>query len=82
MNNTLADYTEVHIDYSPLRVSNSMIQQNVENGTFVYTTRLTFDASDDGSGVHTIAVDLFVAGYANFKRTEIFQANRKNESDS
>ncbi|XP_052280020.1 uncharacterized protein LOC127877806 [Dreissena polymorpha] len=80
MNNTLADYTEVHIDNSPPRVSNSMIQQNVINGTFVYTTRLTFDASDDGSGVHKIAVDLFVADYANFKRTEIFQANRKNES--
>ncbi|XP_052278482.1 uncharacterized protein LOC127876967 isoform X2 [Dreissena polymorpha] len=80
MNNTLADYTEVHIDNSPPRVSNSEIQHNALNGSFPYTTRLTFDASDDGSGVHKIAVDLFVADYPNFKRTEIFQANRKNES--
>ncbi|XP_052278483.1 LOW QUALITY PROTEIN: uncharacterized protein LOC127876968 [Dreissena polymorpha] len=80
MNNTQPDYTEVHIDNSPPRVSNSMIKTNVVNGSFVYTTRLMFDASDDGSGVHKIAIDLYVGNQTKAKRRELFQANRKNES--
>ena len=39
MNNTKADYTEVHIDNTPPRYADPKLQKNIENGTFTYTSR-------------------------------------------
>jgi hypothetical protein len=39
MNNTLADYTEVHIDNTPPRVANDHLHVNIVNGTYEHTSR-------------------------------------------
>jgi hypothetical protein len=39
MNNTRADYTEVHIDNTPPRVADTKLWINVENGSYTYTSR-------------------------------------------
>ncbi|WAR10294.1 hypothetical protein MAR_035370 [Mya arenaria] len=40
MNNTAVDYTEVHVDNTPPRLSDQRLQENVKNGTYTYTSRL------------------------------------------
>lgn len=39
MNNTLADYTEVHIDNTPPRLDKVDWKMNIQNGTYVHTSR-------------------------------------------
>jgi hypothetical protein len=39
LNNTLADYTEVHIDNTGPRVASEQIQLNVDSGMFTYNSR-------------------------------------------
>ncbi|WAR10296.1 hypothetical protein MAR_035372 [Mya arenaria] len=49
MNNTAVDYTEVHFDNTPPRISDELLEENVQMGTYTFTSRVTFQASDDAS---------------------------------
>jgi hypothetical protein len=39
MNNSVADYTEVHIDNTPPRFDRVEWKKNIKNGTYVHTSR-------------------------------------------
>ncbi|XP_052782551.1 uncharacterized protein LOC128218858 [Mya arenaria] len=80
MNNTAVDYTEVHVDNTPPRFSNERLEENIRNGTFTYTSKITFDASDEGSGVHKLQLTLFVGNSTTAKKVHAVQANRNNET--
>ncbi|XP_052812774.1 uncharacterized protein LOC128240260 isoform X2 [Mya arenaria] len=79
MNNTAVDYTEVHIDNSPPRISDQQLKENIINGTYTYTSRVTFKASDDGSGVHKLEMALYVGNSSTPKKIHSVSAN-KNDS--
>ncbi|WAR10285.1 hypothetical protein MAR_035361, partial [Mya arenaria] len=76
MNNMAVDYTEVHIDNTPPRVSDEYLEKNVENGTYTYTSRVTFQASDDGSGVHKLQLTLYVGKSLTPKKVHNVTSNR------
>ncbi|XP_053391927.1 uncharacterized protein LOC123531687 [Mercenaria mercenaria] len=80
MNHTLADYTEVHIDNTPPRVANVKVEENIVNGTYKHTSRITFKASDDDSGVHRIEYKLFVGNRTDEHGKGSIPANKNNAS--
>ncbi|XP_053373169.1 uncharacterized protein LOC123532025 [Mercenaria mercenaria] len=81
MNHTLADYTEVHIDNTPPRVAKENLEENIVNGTYTHTSRITFEASDGDSGVHRIDYTLFVENRTDEQGSGKIPANyRKNAS--
>ncbi|XP_053373157.1 uncharacterized protein LOC123531756 [Mercenaria mercenaria] len=82
MNNTLADYTEVHIDNTPPRLADTKLQKNIINGSYTYTSRITFTASDDGSGVHKLGYKLTVGNSTKPNKHGIVTANRNNATDA
>ncbi|KAL3832350.1 hypothetical protein ACJMK2_024002 [Sinanodonta woodiana] len=56
LGNTISDKTEVYFDFSePLVKNNSVVfSRNHPNGTYIYTSRIEFEAADKESGVHKI----------------------------
>lgn len=88
MNNTLADYTEVHIDNTPPRFDRVEWKKNIKNGTYVHTSRIQFVASDDGSGVHLLEYKLFVGddadehggGYVSANIMQLMPAQRNQSA--
>ncbi|WAR10657.1 FGFR1-like protein [Mya arenaria] len=80
MNNTAVDYTEVHVDNTPPRFSDQRLETNVINGTYTYTSRVTFQASDDGSGVHKLQLTLYVGNSTTPKKIHSVPANRNDSS--
>ncbi|XP_052812776.1 uncharacterized protein LOC128240261 isoform X2 [Mya arenaria] len=78
MNKTAVDYTEVHVDNTPPRLSDQRLQENVTNGTYTYTSRVTFQASDDGSGVHKLQLALYVGNSSTPKKIHSVSANRND----
>ncbi|XP_052813767.1 uncharacterized protein LOC128240857 [Mya arenaria] len=80
MNNTAVDYTEVHVDNTPPRFSDQHLETNVINGTYTYTSRVTFQASDDGSGVHKLNLTLYVGNSTTPKKIHSVSANRNDSA--
>ncbi|WAR10652.1 hypothetical protein MAR_035728, partial [Mya arenaria] len=80
MNNTAVDYTEVHVDNTPPRFSDQRLETNVINGTYTYTSRVTFQASDDGSGVHKLNLTLYVGNSTTPKKIHSVSANRNDSA--
>ncbi|WAR10291.1 FGFR2-like protein [Mya arenaria] len=78
MNKTAVDYTEVHVDNTPPRISHQQLMENVINGTYTYTSRVTFRASDDGSGVHKLQMTLYVGNSSIPKKIHSVSANRND----
>ncbi|XP_053391930.1 uncharacterized protein LOC123531686 [Mercenaria mercenaria] len=82
MNNTLADYTEVHIDNTPPRLADTKLHKNIVNGTYTYSSRITFTASDGGSGVHKLGYELSVENSTKSNKQGTITANRNNATDA
>ncbi|XP_053373171.1 uncharacterized protein LOC128546533 [Mercenaria mercenaria] len=80
MNHTLADYTEVHIDNTQPRVAGENLEENIVNGTYTHTSRITFKASDDDSGVHRIDYALFVENRTAEQGSGTTPANYRNNA--
>ncbi|XP_052812485.1 uncharacterized protein LOC128240040 [Mya arenaria] len=80
MNNTAVDYTEVHVDNTPPRISDQRLEKNIINGTYSHTSRVTFQASDDGSGVHKLQLTLYVGNSTTPKKIHSVPANKNDTS--
>ncbi|XP_052812777.1 uncharacterized protein LOC128240263 [Mya arenaria] len=78
MNNTAVDYTEVHFDNTPPRISDELLEENVQMGTYTFTSRVTFQASDDASGVHKLQMTLYVGNSSTPKKIHSVSANRND----
>ncbi|XP_052814816.1 uncharacterized protein LOC128241772 [Mya arenaria] len=78
MNNTAVDYTEVHIDNTPPRFLDEHLEMNIKNGTYTYASRVTFQASDDGSGVHKLQMTFYVGNSSIPKKVYNVSANKND----
>ncbi|KAL3832344.1 hypothetical protein ACJMK2_023996 [Sinanodonta woodiana] len=84
LGNNITDKTEVHFDSSEPLVKNSSIvfSRNHPNGTYIYTSRIEFEAADLESGVHKIGYVLMRDDTGNVQHNGSTFASHKNISCS
>ncbi|KAK3603135.1 hypothetical protein CHS0354_042957 [Potamilus streckersoni] len=82
LGNNISDKTEVHFDFSGPLVKNDSIvfSRNYPNGTYIYTSRIEFEAADLESGVHKIGYILMRDDTEKVQHNGFTSASQRNVS--